>query len=265
MRNLTNRPPRRPLYPSTYDSLPSPASSTSRCESKESSIRLARAACLTAIFTLLGNVTACRTRDTATAQSSEIPGSLLQALDSCPTARPSASSQSARQEPEANPLSHGSVRDFGKFSIFIPDDARVRVLDSASDRVTLGLPGCPDCEFEVRVHGDSGVRLDARVASIVARQRSIDSINRNPGTKVHEFDEIDSPPREFVGAAGRGVMLDNSCGDCASVSLLWGHSGYIADVSFGGDDNVPDLAQHLCEMTAIGKTFTWRGGGERGL
>ena len=129
--------------------------------------------------------------------------------------------------------------------------------------MTVGLPGCPDCEFEVRVQPDSGVALEARVASVVARQRSIDSINRDPATKVHEFDEIDSPPREFVSAAGRGVMLDNSCGDCASVSLLWGSPGYIADISFGGGDNVPDLAQHLCEMTAIGKTFTWRGDGLR--
>ena len=224
---------------------------------------LARAAGLTALVTLVGSLTACRTRDNATAQSSAIPALLRQALDSCPARRTSASARTAQEEPSA--LLKGSVRDFGKFSIFVPDDARVRVLDSASSRMTVGLPGCPDCEFEVRVQPDSGVALEARVASVVARQRSIDSINRDPATKVHEFDEIDSPPREFVSAAGRGVMLDNSCGDCASVSLLWGSHGYIADISFGGGDNVPDLAQHLCEMTAIGKTFTWRGGGERGL
>ena len=226
-----------------------------------SNLRLARAAGLAATVMLPADLTGCHTRDNATAQSSVIPASLRQALDSCPTSRAPNSVQNAREEPQANPLLKGSVRDFGKFSIFIPDDARVRVLDSASNRLTLGLPGCPDCEFEVRVQADSGAGIEQRVASVVARQRTIDSINKDPRTEVHEFDEIDIAPREFVSAAGRGVRLDNSCGDCASVSLLWGRPGYIADVSFGGGDNVPDLAQHLCEMTALGKTFTWRGDG----
>jgi hypothetical protein len=89
-------------------------------------------------------------------------------------------------------------------------------------------------------------------------QRKIDSINRDPHTVVHEFDEIDGPPQPFTTSTGRGYLIDNDCGDCASTTVLFGRPGYIAEANFGGDDDVPNLGRHVCEMTVVAKTFTWR-------
>jgi hypothetical protein len=93
---------------------------------------------------------------------------------------------------------------------------------------------------------------------MVAAQHTIDSINRDPHTIVHELDEIDGPPLPFLTPAGRGYLIDTECGDCAAMALLFGHLGYIAEVGLGGDDDVPHLGRHLCEMTVVGKTFAWR-------
>lgn len=151
-----------------------------------------------------------------------------------------------------------TVHTFRLFSLFVPDSAEITGTDSGLGGPSLTWPGCSGCRFGVSIQGDSGVGLEARIARIIAAQRTIDSINRDPHTVVHEFDEIDGPPQPFVTRTGRGYLIDNDCGDCAAMSLLFGRPGYIATIGLGGDDDVPDLGRHLCEMTVIGKTFEWR-------
>ena len=93
---------------------------------------------------------------------------------------------------------------------------------------------------------------------MVAAQKAIDSINKDPNTTVHEFDDIDGPPRPFTTAAGRGYLIDNSCGDCASTMVLFGRRGWIADIGFGSDDDTPEGGRHECEMLTVAKSFAWR-------
>ena len=144
------------------------------------------------------------------------------------------------------------------FSLFVPDSARLVVTDTTLGVLSLTWPGCEGCRFGLAIHADSGIGLEARIARMVASQRTIDSINHDPHTDVHEFDEIDGPPRPFTTSTGRAYLVENDCGDCAATSLLFGRRGYIAELSLGGDDDVPNLGRHLCEMTAVGKSFTWR-------
>ena len=144
------------------------------------------------------------------------------------------------------------------FSLFIPDSARIVATDSVTGGVSIAWPGCSGCRFGVEILPDSGLGLEARIGRMVAAQHTIDSINRDPRTVVHEFDEIDGPPRAFMTPAGRGYLIDTDCGDCAAMTLLFGREGYVAEVGLGGDDDVPDLGRHLCEMTAVGKSFAWR-------
>jgi hypothetical protein len=66
------------------------------------------------------------------------------------------------------------------FSLFIPDNARIVAVDSAIGGVSLAWPGFPGCEFSVRIQPDSGIGVEARIARMVAAQRTIDSINRAP-------------------------------------------------------------------------------------
>ena len=152
----------------------------------------------------------------------------------------------------------GVVRSFGRFTLFLPDSARILDLDRTTGRLDVAWPRCPDnCRFGVAVYSDSGVSLEARVAQMVAEQRRIDSVNRDPGTAVSEFDEIDAPPRSFTTPAGGGYVIVHSCGDCAATTLKFGRSGQIADISVSAEA-VPDAGRRMCEMTVVGRSFSWR-------
>lgn len=192
---------------------------------------------------------------------STVPSVVTRALEACnPLAsRDAGPGDSGRAPaPRATSAWSGYTRSFPMFSLFIPDNARIVAIDSAIGGVSLAWPGCPRCEFSVRIQPDSGIGVEARIARMVAAQRTIDSINRDPHTVVYEFNDIDGPPQPFTTITGRGYQIHNDCGDCADIDLLFGRPGYIAQVGLGGDDDVPNLSRHLCEMTVIGKTFAWR-------
>lgn len=178
------------------------------------------------------------------------------ALDSCQAAGRAAPAGAQHVTPDA--VLRGTVHNFRMFSLVVPDSAQITVSDTLLGGVTLTWPRCADCTFALSVRADSGIDLEQRIARIVAEQRRIDSVNRDPQAVAGEFNEIDGPPEPFTTLTGKGYLIDNDCGDCAARTLLFGRPGYIAALSFGGDDNVPELGRHLCEMTAIGKTFTWR-------
>jgi hypothetical protein len=153
----------------------------------------------------------------------------------------------------------GTIRTFGLFSLFVPDRANIVVVDTTLGSLTLTWSDCPGCSFGVDVAVDSArTGIEGRVAQIVAAQRVIDSINRDPRTTAMEFDDIDGPPEPFTAAAGRGYRIDGNCGDCIAISLLFGRPGYIATVAIGGTDDVPMLPRHVCEMIVLGKTLRWR-------
>jgi hypothetical protein len=152
----------------------------------------------------------------------------------------------------------GAVHAFRLFSLYVPDGVRVTTTDSGFGGASLSWPGCVGCRLGVAIQVDSGIGLDARIARMVAAQRTIDSINHDPKTVIHEFDDIDGPPQPFVTPLGRGYLIEDACGDCAARTLLLWRSGYIAEIGLGVDDDVPDPGRHLCEMTVIGKTFAWR-------
>lgn len=152
----------------------------------------------------------------------------------------------------------GAIRDFGEFSMFVPAASRVTI-DRATGNVHLSWPACPACLLSVEVHPAAGQDMEARIAQLVAQQRTIDSINHDPNTVLHEFDVIDGPPQRFRTRTARGYLIREDCGDCAHVSLLLEKPGYVAWVELRADDDVPDLGRHVIEMTEIGTTFTWRG------
>jgi hypothetical protein len=111
----------------------------------------------------------------------------------------------------------------------------------------------------VRLEQDSsGTGIDGRVARLVAAQHVIDSINDDPHTTVFEFDEMVGPPRPFKTATQRGIMLEDSCGDCGAETMLFGRRGQIAVVSLSAGDDEPALPRRMCELAAVGKTFRWR-------
>ena len=176
-------------------------------------------------------------------------------LDSCEAAKWSA------QDP--TPPRHqllrltGRVRTYERFSIWVPDSAHVGV-DSAG-AVALTWPECEKCRFGVNVQRDTTTGgLEARIAKMIASQKVIDSINNDPRTTIHEFDEIDGPPRPFTTAAGHGYLIDESCGDCAATTVLFGRRGWIAEIGFGSDDDTPEGGRHECEMQSVAKSFAWR-------
>jgi hypothetical protein len=152
----------------------------------------------------------------------------------------------------------GAFRSFGRFTMFLPDSARMPNLDTVTGRLDVAWPRCADrCRFSVTVIGDSGVNLDARVARLVAEQRRIESVNRDPAKKGMEFDEIGAPPKPFNSRAGQGYVIDHACGDCAATTLKFGRPGQIADVSLSADA-APGAGVRMCEMAVVGKTFSWR-------
>lgn len=180
------------------------------------------------------------------AVDSAVVSALVSALDSC--------SQDSRPTTRWS----GVVRSFGRFTLFLPDSARILDLDRITGRLAVAWPRCPDdCRFSVAVYGDSGVNLEARVARLLAEQRRIDSVNRDPAREAMEFDEIDGPPQPFTTPAGRGYVIDHSCGDCAATTLKFGRSEQIADVSLSADA-APATGRRMCEMTVVGRSFSWR-------
>jgi hypothetical protein len=199
----------------------------------------------------VGMLSACRGGDRPSHPS---PTLVTRALDSC-----AGRSRTVAPGTSFGPTTWaGKVFTFQRFSLFIPDSARVTSADTVLGGLHLAWPGCAGCRFGLRIGPDSGIALETRVARMVESQRKIDSINHDPKTVVQEFDEIDGPPLAFMTATGRGYVIDNDCGDCAATTVLFGRPGYIAEVNFGGDDDVPNLGRHVCEMTVVAKTFTWR-------
>lgn len=91
----------------------------------------------------------------------------------------------------------------------------------------------------------------------MAEQKQIDSANADPTNPVKEFDEIFGPPEPVVGRAGRGFMVNNGCGDCASFDVTFARRGQIATIGYGIDDNVPMPWRRLCEMATLAKSFDW--------
>jgi hypothetical protein len=148
-----------------------------------------------------------------------------------------------------------SIREFTHFSILTPERAKVESIDNG---VSLNWPECRGCSFAVRIQSDSSGRgIDGQMRALVAEQRRIDSVNKDRRTVVQEFDVIDGPPVPFVSDAGRGLLIDESCGDCSSRSVVFERGGKIATISMTGDDDVPELSRHTCEMTVAAKTFVW--------
>lgn len=203
-------------------------------------------------------VTGCRAADESLrTQPDATP--IAAALDSCGLA----STPGKRQDRQpivsgTRTRWSGAVRSFPMFSLFIPDSAKATLTGGGAKGVTLAWPECPKCTFSVFIKPDSGIGLEARIASLVAEQRRIDSVNRDPNTVIHEFDEIDGPPVPFTTRAGRGYRIEDSCGDCTSTRLLLARPGYVAQIALGADDDTPDFVRHWCEMIVIGKTLTWR-------
>ena len=178
------------------------------------------------------------------------------ALDSCEAAKWSAQDTTPAGHP--HPPLTGRARSYERFSIWIPDSAHV-ALDSVTRGIGLAWPDCEKCRFGVTVQRDTVPGgLEERIARMVASQKKIDSVNNDPHTTIHEFDDIDGPPQPFTTAAGHGYLIDNSCGDCASTTVLFGRRGWIAEIGFGSDDDTPEGNRHECEMRAVAKSFAWR-------
>lgn len=183
------------------------------------------------------------------------------ALDSCnaPTWPGTGRPGSGPTKPRPTGGLEATRHDFTAFSLFLPKGARIAARDSTPNVVGIAWPDCDRCQFDVSVVPDSGISVERRIADMVALQARIDSINKDPKTEIHEFDEIDGPPVPFSSPAGsRGYLINNDCGDCASLTLMYATPGRIARVEIGIDDDVPAVGRHFCEMTAIGKTFAWR-------
>lgn len=152
----------------------------------------------------------------------------------------------------------GRIRHFAGYALFIPDSARVEMKAGARAGLSLAWSSCEGCRFGVGIQVDStGSGIEGRVARLVAEQRVIDSVNKDPKAEAGEFNVIDGPPEPITTRAGRGYVINNDCGDCAATTVLFGRPGQIAAISLGGDDNVPMLPRHLCEMMAIAKSFSW--------
>ena len=220
-------------------------------------MQLRRAAqILTSLGTLL-LLGACRPNEQS-ASSETMAAKVAASLDSCQHAyQSSVRSRTGTVAANESRSSTGNMEHFSAFSLFIPNHARIVETDRARDHLSLSWPECPRCRFSVAIQPDSGLGLDMRIARLVAEQKRIDSVNRDPGA-IHEFDEIDGPPVVIATPAGHGYEIDHDCGDCAATELLFEHAGRIASVAFGGDDDVPELGRHLCVMTVVGKTFAWR-------
>ena len=220
-------------------------------------MRLRRAAQILTSLGVLLLLGACQPNERA-ASSATLEAEASASLDSCEHAyRSSARSRTGSFDSNESRGSKGNVEDFPAFSLFIPNSARIVATDRAPEHLSLSWPECPGCRFSIAIQPDSGLGLEMRIARLVAEQRRIDSVNRDPDA-IHEFDEIDGPPVLIATPGARGYQIDRDCGDCAATELLFERAGRIATVAFGGDDDVPELGRHLCVMTVVGKTFAWR-------
>jgi len=199
-------------------------------------------------------------RSSDSTRASDSLSAMAKSLDSCNRiVYPADARDSTRpMRPHVN-LSKGTIHAFRRFSLFVPSGATPFAIYSAEGGLKLNWPGCERCRFSVRLVKDpSGGGIDAWAADAIARQRVIDSTNSDPRSVAYEFDEIVGLPQQFRTATGRGYLIHEACGDCAAEHLIFGRPGYIADVQFGGDDDIPQLAHRICEMTVVGKTFEWR-------
>jgi hypothetical protein len=178
------------------------------------------------------------------------------AVDSCEAAK--WSSQDTTAAGHRHPRLTGSVRSYERFALWVPDAAHV-TMDTATRGIALAWPDCEKCRFGASVQRDTVPGgLEERIARMIASQKKIDSINKDPATTVGEFDETDGPPQPITTAAGRGYLIDDSCGDCASTTVLFGRRGWLAEINFGSDDDTPEGGRHECEMGAVAKSFVWK-------
>lgn len=213
---------------------------------------------LVASLIVMAVASGCRTTGDAprTVRSSMMATSVEGALDSCEALKWSA--QDTMPQGHRHARLTGRVRSYPRFSIWVPDSARVTI-DSTTRGVGLSWPDCEKCRFGVNVQRDTAMGgLEGRIARMIASQKVIDSINHDPHTTVYEFDEIDGPPQPITTAAGRGYLIDESCGDCAATTVLFGRRGWIAEIGFGSDDDTPEGGRHECEMRAVARSFAWR-------
>ena len=203
-------------------------------------------------------VTACRAKAAVTRDSSHAAETVIsRALDSCsltPTG-PDTTAVAHNEARNAKRLT-GHMVSFDGFSLFIPDGAPAPSTDASS----LSLRGwtvCADCHLSVTVHPDSGKSLEQRIAARVAEQKRIDSVNADPKTPGMEFDDMFGRPRPFRGRAGRGYSINDGCGDCVSVTVLFGRPPRIASINYGFDDTVRMPWRRSCEMAVLARSFAW--------
>ncbi len=153
----------------------------------------------------------------------------------------------------------GAFQTVGTFAVFVPHKLHVAIADTVLGSMSLAWSDCEGCRFSVIVARDSdGTGVDGIVARLLDSQRQVDSANHDPKSTAMQFDEIDGPPIPFVSPTGRGFLIDDDCGDCASSRMLFGRRGYIATVGIGFDDDVKEPQRHNCEMNVIAQSFRWR-------
>lgn len=204
-------------------------------------------------------IVACRAQHTAAGDSTAVAESIVRtSLDSCRAiASGPDSSAGARDSARKEKRLSGAMRTLGEFSVFVPD--AVASPPPGANAIDINAwADCPQCRMSVDVRPDAGNPLEKRIAARVAEQRRIDSANADPAAPAHEFDEIDGPPTPFVGRAGRGYQIDDDCGDCASIEVLFERAGRIATISYGFDDDVRMPWRRMCEMTTIARSFAWK-------
>jgi hypothetical protein len=182
---------------------------------------------------------------------------LRHALDSCYAieAGPDSSAAARDSARRAKPLT-GRIVAFKGFSFFVPDGIAPPPPSSTSVDLS-GWSACPGCRLHVAVQSDSGISLEQRIAARVAEQKRIDSVNADP-KNIQEFDDMFGPPTPFIGRAGHGYEIDEGCGDCMSMTVLFARPPVLATIGYGFDDDVSMPWRHHCEMDVIARTFSFR-------
>jgi hypothetical protein len=146
------------------------------------------------------------------------------------------------------------------FTVSIPATARAIPRDSAeiTSIQVDSFPGCAQCSLGGHIWPDTvGDGADGHIRRILREEARIDSLNNDPKTGVHEFNNYNPPARRVTGAGDSAIFIRGDCGDCLTESYFFGMPGRIAELNVTIDTGVGERG-NACGLRRSALSFRWR-------
>jgi hypothetical protein len=95
-----------------------------------------------------------------------------------------------------------------------------------------------------------------RIRRILREEARIDSINKDPKTTLHEFNNYHPPALRVKGSGDSAVFIDGDCGDCLTESYFLGVPGRLVEIAVVVDERA--AKGRICALRRAVLSFRWK-------